>query len=125
MENQSSKLKIIGGLVIALALIWGITEWRQSRKISGAELDDFAQCLTDRGYMMYGAYWCSHCQNEKKGFGPSAWKRVNYIECTKEPKQCLDAGIKGYPTWLGPEGTRLEGEQGVGRLSEVSGCPLY
>jgi hypothetical protein len=33
---------------------------------------------------MYGAYWCSHCNNQKKEFGSAAVKNIEYIECDKE-----------------------------------------
>lgn len=84
-------------------------------------LDEFAQCLTQKGFTMYGAYWCPHCQNEKAAFG-DAFKNVNYVECTKEPNRCLAAKVTSYPTWAGPGEMRLEGEQGIEGLSKASGC---
>ena len=33
---------------------------------------------------MYGAYWCSHCNNQKKTFGNEAYSAIPYIECDKE-----------------------------------------
>lgn len=72
---------------------------------------------------MYGAKWCPHCQNEKKAFGDS-FRLVPYVECPDDPKKCLAAGINGYPTWVFPDGKKLEGEQGLEKLSQASGCPL-
>ena len=86
-------------------------------------LDGFAQCLTDKGFTMYGAYWCPHCQNEKARFGDS-FRYVNYVECTENPNTCTSAGIKGFPTWITRDARRFEGEQGIEKLSEVSGCSL-
>ena len=103
-------------------------------------LDAFAQCLSERGVVMYGADWCPHCQNEKKAFGDS-FRLVSYVECPDDPKRCLAAGIAGYPTWIfpasparsagatarragGPDGKKLEGEQGLRKLSRESGCVL-
>jgi len=117
MKNEYSAVIIIG---IAIAAAAGFLYFRQE---SGGELDNFAQCLRDKGITMYGADWCAHCQNEKKAFGNS-FKHVPYIECPDNPKQCLDAGIKGYPTWVFPDGKKLEGEQGIEKLSQESGCPL-
>ena len=85
--------------------------------------DDFARCLKDKGIIMYGADWCPHCQNEKAAFGNS-FKYVNYVECPADPKRCQAAGINGYPTWVFPDGKRLEGEQGLDKLSKESGCAL-
>ena len=72
--------------------------------------DEFALCLSGKGITMYGAYWCPHCQNEKKAFGDS-FRLVNYIECPAS-----SAG--------GPDGKRFEGEMGLEKLSEASGCLL-
>jgi len=86
-----------------------------------ANLDDFAQCLADRGAVMYGAEWCPHCQDEKRAFGDS-WHIVPYVECPDDPALCLDKEITGYPTWLIGTSTRLIGTQGVEKLSEITGC---
>jgi len=72
---------------------------------------------------MYGAGWCPHCQNEKKAFSDS-FQYVPYVECPDEPQRCIDAGIKDYPTWIFPDGKKLEGEQGLKNLSQASGCLL-
>ncbi len=72
---------------------------------------------------MYGAYSCSHCQNEKKAFG-EAFKYVPYVECTQETQKCLNAGVNGYPTWITASGQKYEGEQGLLGLSKISGCQL-
>lgn len=90
---------------------------------SAEALDTFAQCLAQRGATMYGAYWCPHCQNEKQAFGNS-FRFVSYVECSAESKRCLDAGVKGYPTWIFADGRKFEGEQGIEKLSQESGCPL-
>jgi len=86
-------------------------------------LNQFAQCLSEKGVVMYGADWCPHCQNEKKAFGNS-FQYVNYVECPKEPQKCLALGVDGYPTWIFSDGKRLVGEQGLEKLAGESGCAL-
>lgn len=86
-------------------------------------LDAFARCLADKGATMYGADWCSHCQNEKKAFGDS-FRLVPYVECPDNPQKCLATGVNGYPTWIFPGGNKLEGEQGLEKLSLENGCAL-
>lgn len=90
--------------------------------------DGFAQCLTEKGVKMYGAWWCPHCQNQKDLFG-SAFDYVDYVECSPGStkgmsQQCKDAGIEGYPTWTFADGTKASGEQSFQDLSEKSSCPL-
>ena len=85
--------------------------------------DNFAKCLVEKEITMYGAAWCSHCQNEKNGFG-SSFKYVPYVECPADPQKCIQMGVTGYPTWIFKDGKKLVGEQGLKKLSEESGCPL-
>jgi hypothetical protein len=87
-----------------------------------ANAEALASCLRDKNITMYGAYWCPHCQNQKKSFGAS-WSMVPYIECTQETQRCLDQKVEGYPTWIFPDGKRLEGEVSLDRLATESGCP--
>ncbi|MEK7646785.1 MAG: hypothetical protein AAB378_00215 [Patescibacteria group bacterium] len=88
-----------------------------------ASLDTFAACLAQKNITMYGADWCPHCQNEKKAFGDS-FRLVPYVECPENTKLCIDLKIAGYPTWIFPDGKRLQGEQGLVALSRESECPL-
>lgn len=71
---------------------------------------------------MYGAYWCAHCKKQKALFGQS-FKFVNYVECTENAKTCTEKEIKGYPTWIFEDGTRIEGEASFQTLAERSSCP--
>lgn len=60
--------------------------------------DAFAKCLTEKGWVMYGAEWCGHCKVQKALFGDS-FKYIKYIECPDNTQLCLDKEISGYPTW--------------------------
>jgi len=124
MKNHSQKLKIFLSLLVIL--IFSFLVFRFSRPSGGSSasvLDAFGSCLAEKGVTMYGAYWCSHCQNEKKAFGDS-FRLVPYVECTKDPKKCLEMGVEAYPTWIFPDGKKLVGEQGLAKLSSESGCQL-
>lgn len=85
--------------------------------------DTFAKCLSDKKLTMYGAYWCPHCQNQKKEFGTS-FDYVPYVECTQQVDACKAAGVVGYPTWIDASGKKYEGEQKLEKLAEISGCTL-
>ena len=135
---KKTKLKfLVGG---AIVVIIGLAGWylNKPEKVSAA-MTQFAQCLRDKQITMYGAYWCSHCQNEKKAFG-EAFQYVPYVECTEEPGKCTAAGVQYFPTWIfpasparlvseseragGPGGQKFVGEQGIEKLSVESGCPF-
>ncbi|KKU51184.1 MAG: hypothetical protein UX74_C0031G0007 [Parcubacteria group bacterium GW2011_GWA2_47_10b] len=92
------------------------------------KLDAFAQCLNDKGAIFYGAYWCPHCQNQKKMFDTSA-KLLDYVECSTPDGRgqlsiCKDKEIKGYPTWIFADGSRESGEIALSHLAEKTGCEL-
>ncbi|PPD76096.1 hypothetical protein GOBAR_DD26961 [Gossypium barbadense] len=67
-----------------------------------------ARHLHSIGAKMYGAFWCSHCLEQKEMFGREAAKLLDYIECfpdgyktgTKMIKACADANLEGFPTWV-------------------------
>jgi glutaredoxin len=93
-----------------------------------AKYDEFTKCLSDNGVTMYGAYWCPHCNAQKQMFGNS-WAQVNYVECSLPDKagqtqECMESGIKSYPTWEFQNGLRIEGEIPLEKISSLSGCKL-
>lgn len=117
---MSKKILFIIGLII-LAIILIVLYLYKPPLVANSKFDDFAKCLASKNITMYGAAWCSHCQNEKKAFGDS-FKYVPYIECPDEPQKCLNEGVTGYPTWVFPDGRKLIGEQGLEKLSQEGGC---
>lgn len=123
-----SKYKIILLIIIivlacAAAVYWfGFARNTESKaKIDPATFDAFAKCLTQKGVAMYGAYWCPHCQRQKKLFGDS-FKYVNYVECTKDIKKCQEKKIEGYPTWIFKNGERIKGEATFEELAKKTTC---
>ncbi len=122
MKPHKNKIYTAGFIVLVLALVFVLWYFSVPRE-SSPELDSFAKCLAEKQVTMYGASWCSHCQNEKRGFGTS-FKYVPYVECTEETEKCAAAGIEAFPTWTFPDGRKFVGEQGIQKLSELSGCSL-
>ena len=90
--------------------------------------DNFAQCLSDKGAKMYGAYWCPHCQDQKQLFGKS-FDKVTYIECSL-PNQggqnelCNNQNITSYPTWEFAEGDKQLGALSLETLSSLTNCSI-
>ncbi len=109
------------GFLIVIGLIF-------YSSLKPGKYDDFARCLTENGVKMYGAYWCSHCQEQKALFGKS-WEYVDYIECatpgSKTPKvECIAAGVKGYPMWSFGADRKISGALAFEQLASFSGCEL-
>ena len=95
-----------------------------------AKLDEFARCITDKKAVMYGAFYCEHCKEQKDLFGDSA-QYLPYVECVekgtrKVTDQCKALGIRRTPTWIFEQsGERLEGKVlSLQELSQKTGCKL-
>jgi hypothetical protein len=72
---------------------------------------------------MYGAYWCSHCFNQKQNLGTEAKEYFEYIECDKEGVNsqfplCKSKKVPGYPTWE-IQGKLYPGEKSVDELQRL------
>lgn len=96
---------IVLGVIILGLIGFGIFASKQDSK--PGKLDEFAKCITDSGVKFYGAFWCPHCNDQKKMFGTSA-KLLPYEECSTLDSKgqlpiCKDIKIEGYPTWIYPK----------------------
>ena len=128
MNNKKIFFSII--VLLVLGVIAAVI--LRSGSIGGPALpgryDDFVFCLKDKGAVFYGAFWCSHCQAQKKLFGSSA-KLLPYVECSTadgnaRTQVCIDKKIEGYPTWDFVDGSRLNGEIPLAQLAEKTSCEL-
>lgn len=115
-------MKFIIFIIVIIFIIISSAAFLTRPPAAPGNLDSFARCLADKGLTMYGAAWCPHCQNQKKPFG-SSFQFVPYVECPNVPKLCIEKGVSGYPTWIMGD-TKLEGEQTLSKLSEISTCAL-
>lgn len=122
MKKNLTPFIIVGVSIVAVVLLLSKPWESKPGAAPSSALTAFGQCLASKGATMYGAYWCSHCKNEKKVLG-DAFKEVKYVECTEETARCTEKKITGYPTWILGDGTRLEGEQGIDGLARATECP--
>jgi len=102
-----------------LTIIMNINPIKEGKSIT---YDSFAECLTEKGFVMYGSQYCGYCAKQRELFGDS-FKLVNYVECTENEDLCMEKGIQGVPTWFYPEG-EISGLQTLKKLSELSGCDI-
>ncbi len=112
-------------VVVALA---AIIAWAVYSNNGPGKFDDFAQCLKDKGTTFYGAFWCPHCQSQKRMFGSSA-RLLPYVECSAPDGRtqlpiCEEKKVTNYPTWRFTDGSELTGEISLDQLSQKTGCVL-
>jgi len=117
---------IFGGITVLV--LAGIIGFSYRANSAPGELDSFAQCLKGKNAVFYGAFWCPHCQNQKKMFGSSA-RLLQYVECSTpngkgQLEVCIDKKIDGYPTWEFADGSREGGEVPLEKLAEKTSCEL-
>ena len=87
----------------------------------GSVSEEFAKCLTEKGVILAGTEWCTHCQKMKAMFG-SSFAFIDFKDCDKETGWCEQNQILYYPTWILPDGSKQAGERTLEQLAEMSGC---
>ncbi len=138
---------LLAGLIILL--LWrGLRADNDAAYGNGSALASFAECLTKKNIVMYGTPWCSWCQKQKTLFGES-FSSIDYVDCSKNPKECVSRGINATPSWIFPsassgqvpstspgqtsstsspeqtvESRKIEGYLSLKELAEESGCEL-
>lgn len=121
---------VLGVLIVAVVILVAMGIFKNDEKKSlEADIVGFAQCLKDEGAVFYGAFWCPHCQNQKRMFGREASKSLPYVECSTPDGQgqteaCKEAGVESYPTWHFADGSKSTGEKSIQELSRQTSCPI-
>jgi hypothetical protein len=128
-SKEETKTEIRTTIAIAAIVVIAVACVYYFARIRGTtRYDAFAKCLTEKQVEMYGLYWCTHCAEQKEMFGAS-FKYVTYIECgikgsKDEASICKEAGVKNFPTWQFPDGSKKEGAQPLQVLSAQTECSL-
>ncbi len=84
-----------------------------------------AEHLTSTGAVMYTAYWCPHCHEQKELFGKEATAKLEVVECAPDGRNsqkalCDSKKIEGFPTWE-INGKLDAGVKPLAKLAELSG----
>jgi len=84
-----------------------------------------ADHLTATGVVMYSAYWCPHCHDQKQLFGKEASAKLKIIECAPDGRNsqaalCASKNIQGFPTWE-IKGQLDSGQKTLAQLAALSG----
>eukprot|EP00878_Enallax_costatus_P002963 GHUV01003159.1.p1 GENE.GHUV01003159.1~~GHUV01003159.1.p1 ORF type:complete len:370 (+),score=119.68 GHUV01003159.1:213-1322(+) len=92
---------------------------------SSEQTISLAKRLREAGAKMYGAFWCSHCYDQKQEFGQQAMADFPYVECFPEgwkkgvkiADACEAASVKAFPTWI-INGNTTEGQLELEQLEQ-------
>ena len=117
-HGSRKKILLFSGTALAVVLIAGYAVYAAA---SPGRFDSFAECLKEKGAVMYGAMsWCQYTQAQRAMFGKS-FKYVSYKEYTEFPQAF--GKIRKTPTWI-IDGKVYEGVQSFDRLSAAAGCAI-
>ena len=134
---------IFRGILLALAVLLGGLIWASVVDPDRAELPTgegvaplvttesspatlaLAEHLTGTGAVMYSAYWCPHCHEQKELFGKEATDKLKVVECAADGQNnqadlCRSKGLQGFPSWE-INGSIESGVASLETLAERSG----
>ena len=123
--------KIIGYIVVLVLVLGGVVGglWHLDKQAAPKReaYANLVQCLSERGVVFYGAFWCPACAQQKTMFG-SAAKQLPYVECSlpdrRQNEMCTEAEIANYPVWEFDGNYRCGGVTSPEVLAHLSGCDL-
>jgi thiol-disulfide isomerase/thioredoxin len=127
-EKSIKRTRIAIWILVAIAVALGAFVYIRNIPPANGKYDAFAKCIANTSTTFYGAFWCPHCQAQKKDFGNSA-EYLPYVECSLpdasgQTQVCIDKGIQSYPTWYFPDGSSSTGEQSLDFIAQKTGCSL-
>ncbi len=103
-------------LVLVLFFLWVSNS--TGRVIYDDARIDLSQCLSNRGFVLYGSNISSYSKEQRDLFG-EGFEFINYVDCLSNPNFCSE--IRGVPAWK--LGDRVfYGLKNLEDLSKMSGC---
>jgi len=114
--KNKKKFLIISIISVIFVLIVGSIGYSYVNSLKPYILDEFAQCLTQKGAIMFGSPTCQYTSAQHGMFGSSK-RYVDSRDFTEDPN------IKITPTWL-IDGQYYENAQSLRTLSDLTGCEL-
>ena len=130
MPPRSGWPKWLLQTAIPVVIVIGALHAQASERTARGPEDPYrrglAEQLADRGALFYGASWCPHCQEQKRLFGASQ-DRLPYVECSPGGRRggvaasCDSAGVRTFPTWVFPDGSRVTAVMSLRELADRVG----
>ena len=114
--KNNKKILIVSIISVVFILIFVGIGFSYINTLKPAPLDDFAQCLSEKGAIMYGATFCKYTHAQKGMFGNS----IRFID---ERDFTEDPNVDITPTWL-INGKYYENVQTFNRLADLTGCKI-
>lgn len=93
------------------------------------KIQEFSKCVAGKGFRVYAADWCPHCENMKDSFGGHDNVEAFWITCSdasRKPTEnaglCEEEEITGFPS-MKLNGEFLNIPRTFEAIAEATGCP--
>ncbi len=118
---------IAASLVLAFFLFFNAgygnsPTYSKTTEPKGTATAEFAECLTEKGAVLYGSNHCPHCNSQKIMFGKQI-EKITFVNCDESQHLCEAAKITAYPTWV-INGEKHLGAKSLGTLGSLTGCEV-
>lgn len=113
--KKDSKIYLVLFTIIILVIV-SIYLFKGTPSISEEET---AKCIGQNSEL-YVQLGCSHCKTQEELFGEN-YQYLNVIDCTVDKEKCIEADIRGTPTWIINE-QKITGVQTIEQLKEFTNC---
>ena len=115
MAENKKIWRVVLFLILLAVLILVLSFWK------GLALSQsLAECLNQKGVVMYGSDACENCIQQKQMFG-SDFTKIKYINCDFNKDECHQKGVTSYPVWFIGNRT-LIGLQSLPELADAAQC---
>ncbi len=126
-----SIIVIIGGLIWSSSVDPSKVNLSSQAKVAPVVINKsstssikFAEYLTQKNIILYNAYWCPHCHDQKELFGREAAAKLISIECAPDGNNsktdlCEKKNISGFPSWE-INGKIISGVKSLEELADLS-----
>ncbi len=95
------------------------------QSVSSESSIELAKHLKEKNIILYNAYWCPHCHDQKELFGKEASSNLLLVECAPDGQNsqtelCQQKEITGFPSWE-INGKIDSGVKSLEELANISG----
>jgi len=115
--NLKNKNTII--LILLIIVIIGIIILITSLKPKGEWTEQQAKCVSEKA-KLFVSKTCGHCSEQETILGEYA-DLFEIIDCTTEPKTCINNQVITMPTWIINE-IKFPGLKSISQLKQITNC---
>ncbi len=98
-------------------------EYNSQQIIENINIEEIADCLANKGVILYGSPNCGRTQSQISVF--EGYFPIEFVNCKNKANrfECSEQGVGPFPHWVFPDGNAIGGEiLYPEELAEIAGC---